>query len=187
MSSNASGTPNRSARARALGRSMSQIACTSTFLSFRRVGRWATCAIAPPPTIPTRRRSLVLRLAVMRCPPSVEPLEGRPWVVGGKNALVVLPRTGAAHRPPLAEADAVPSAGSVRREPRDAAAIARDGEGECVAPERIARHRPQHLANVRAVHQDVAAPETHRELPDATRMCAVRHAHVAHLAHIARD
>ena len=47
-------------RARApSGRSVSQIACTSIDLSFLSTGRWATWAMAPPPTMPTRRRSLV--------------------------------------------------------------------------------------------------------------------------------
>ena len=68
MSSNASFTANRSARARALGRSVSQMARTSIVFTFLSTGRWATWVMAPPPTIPTLTRSLPARL-VMPLPP----------------------------------------------------------------------------------------------------------------------
>ena len=66
MSSKASLTPKRSARARALGRSVSQIAGISIILSFLSTGRCATWVIAPPPMIPTLSRSPLVRLPVMR-------------------------------------------------------------------------------------------------------------------------
>src|SRR5262245_65548092 len=106
MSSNASLTANRSARARALGRSMSQMAATSIDLSFRSTGRWATWVMAPPPTTPTRRRSDAVRLTVMR-PPSVQALQLGAGVVRRDDLAVVLARTRAAHRSPLAEPAAV--------------------------------------------------------------------------------
>src|SRR5690349_10500469 len=145
MSSWASGTPNRSARARALGRSMSHSATTSTDLSFLSVGKWATCAMAPPPTIPTLNRSLVLRLAVMRFPPSIETLEHRPGVVRAEDALVILAGPRAPHGAPLTHADAVPGAGAVGREAGHLAAGAAHGQRKGIAAEHLARHGPKHL------------------------------------------
>ena len=86
MSSKASFTANRSASARALGRSVSQIACTSMVLSFLSTGRWATWVIAPPPMTPTLSRSPPDRLAVMRSS-SIETLERRTGVVRRQDAL----------------------------------------------------------------------------------------------------
>src|SRR6476661_566543 len=187
MSSRASGTPNRSANARALGKSVSQIARTSTDLSFLRVGRCATWAIAPPPMIPTRKRSLVLRLAVMRGPPSVETLQDRARIVRGEDALVILPGAGAAHGSPLAHADSVARARAVGREPDDPAAVTGHGQGERIAAQDLARDRPEHLADAGLVHQHVTPAEADGELPHTARRRAVRDPHVADLAHVHRD
>ena len=101
--------PKRSASARAFGKSVSQMACTSTLRIFFSTGRCATWVIAPPPTIPTLRRSLVvpLRPPVMVPPSSVAALQPGTRIVGRKNLLVTLPGAGASDRAPLAEADAV--------------------------------------------------------------------------------
>src|SRR6478735_8092489 len=111
--------------------------------------------MAPPPMIPTLRRSLPLRLAVMWCPPSVETLEHRARIVRGEDALVVLSRARAADRAPLAKPHAVPRAGPIRDQAGDPSAVPRDGQRECVAPKQLARWRPQDPADVRSVHEHV--------------------------------
>src|SRR4051812_34226634 len=89
MSSKASLIPKRAARARALGRSVSQMAWTSTLRIFFSTGRCATWAMAPPPMMPTLRRSVLapLRLAVMEPPSSVAALQSSSRKVGGQNLL----------------------------------------------------------------------------------------------------
>src|SRR5438045_1447662 len=137
--------------------------------------------------MPTLSRSLVLRLAVMRGPPSVETLQHRARVVRGEDALVILPGAGAADGSPLAHAHSVTRAGAVGREPGDPAAVTRHGQRERVAAQYLARHRPKHLADVGLVHQHVTATEAHGELPHAPGRGPVRDAHVADLAHVHRD
>src|SRR6476661_4820365 len=186
MSSRASGTPNRSASARALGRSVSQMAWTSTVLSFLSVGRCATWAIAPPPIMPTLRRSLVLRLAVMRAPPSVDTLQHRARVVRGEDALVILSGAGAADGSPLAQADPVPRTRAIGGQPGDSTAVTGHGQREGVAAQHLARHRPKHLADVGLVHQHVTTAEAHGELSHPAGRGAVRHPHVADFTHVHR-
>src|SRR6476646_2461210 len=137
--------------------------------------------MAPPPMIPTLRRSLPLRLAVMWCPPSVETLEHRARIVRGEDALVVLSRARAADRAPLAKAHAVPRAGPVRDEVGDLSAVPGDSQSECVAPKQLARWRTQDPADARFIDQDVAAPEPDGELTDAPRAGQVGHPDVPDL------
>src|SRR5690348_15224716 len=184
MSSCASGTPNRAARARALGRSMSHSATTSTDLSFLSVGKWATCAMAPPPTIPTLSRSLVLRLAVMRFPPSIETLQHRAGVVRAEDALVILTGPRAPHGTPLTHADSVARARAVGREASDLAAGAGHGERKGIAAQHLARDGSKHLPHARLVHQHIPAAEAHRELAHPAGRRAVGDPHVPYLAHV---
>src|SRR3954471_10045130 len=110
MSSKASLIPKRDARARALGRSVSQMAWTSTLRIFFSTGKCATCAMAPPPMMPTLRRSLLapLRLAVIVPPSSVAALQTGSRKVSGQNLLGGLAGPRPSHRAPLTEAHPVP-------------------------------------------------------------------------------
>src|SRR3990170_3483392 len=187
MSSNASFTANRSASARAFGRSVSQIACTSMVLSFLSTGRWATWVIAPPPMIPTLSRSLPDRLAVMR-PSSVDALERGAGVVRREDALEVVSGAGAPDGAPLAKADAVPGPAALRHQPRDPAARARRGERERGAPEQIAGRGTENPPDGGAVNQHLVRPERDREAADAAGTGPLRHPHVPDLTHlVARD
>src|SRR5688500_5194010 len=124
MSSNALAMPKRSAIARALGRSVSQIARTSTVFSLRSVGRCATWTIAPLPMIPT------LSGLLTRPPASVSPFQPRPRIVCRDDVLVAMAGPRAAHGSPLAEADAVPRPVPVHLEPGDLAAGVRHADRE---------------------------------------------------------
>src|SRR5512147_617062 len=96
------------------------MATTSTPLSFRRTGRCATWVMAPAPTTATRRVSLIRRSP--RCG-SMQALECGRRIIRRQDLLVPLPLARTADGAPLAEADAVPRARAVDREPADPGAI----------------------------------------------------------------
>src|SRR5882724_1768270 len=179
MSSNASLMPNRSARARALGRSLSHSARISIPFIFLRTGRWATCTTAPAPTMPTRSGSLIA-LAPTR-PPAVlvEALQLRPGIIRRENLLIVLPRPRPSHRPPLTEAHPVPVAASVGHQPADPAARARGGQAEGGAAQNVARGGAENPAHLGPVHLDVVVLERDGELADPTRRGAHRNPDIA--------
>src|SRR5690606_34537604 len=95
--------------ARALGRSVSQMAATTMFFCFRSTGRWATCTMAPLPMIPTLSGSATR-------PSSVEALEARAREICRDDCRIALPCPGSADRTPLAEPDPVPRSRAFRHE-----------------------------------------------------------------------
>src|SRR3954469_5977603 len=184
MSSKASFTPNRSARARALGRSMSQMASTSTVRIFLSTGRCATWAMAPPPMTPTLSRSpaAALRPAVIVLPSSsVAPSQAGAGKVGRQNLRVPLPRPSSADGAPLTETHTVSRSLAVNREMRHPPASAADSQGERVAPKQLAVRRPKHLPDGETIDPHLGPAHCYGELIDSTGWCAPRHPDIAHL------
>src|SRR4051794_16511498 len=185
MSSKASFTPNRSARARAFGRSMSQMASTSTVRIFLSTGRCATWAMAPPPMTPTLSRSpaAALRPAVIVLPSSsVAPSQAGAGKVGRQNLRVPLPRPSSADRAPLTETHTVSRSLAVDREMRHPPSATADSQGECIAAKQLAVRRAKHLPDGETVDSHLGPTHRDGKLIDSPRWGASRHPDIAHLS-----
>ena len=165
------GMPKRSASDRALARSLSQIAASSTPRIFASTGRYASCAIAPPPSTATRMGSVTTG-------PRDDPagLDGRFSACaqvsspGNTSAgwSVILSSAGAADRAPLAHPDPVPVAAP--RRVRPATVPPRTGrlgsKNRCC--EDLAIRLAQDQSDVVAAQVIRCAAGRHRERTDAT-------------------
>src|SRR3954465_13198707 len=166
---------------------MSQMAWTSTVRIFLSTGKCATCAIAPPPMIPTLSRSLAAppRPAVMT-PLSVPATHAGSRKVCGQDLSVSLPCSGSPDRPPLTKSDAVARTHALDGEMGDPAAAPRSGESEGVAAQQLPIRRPQHLPYCRAGHPHLRTSQRNCDLIHPTRCRAPGNPDIPHLPDLLR-
>src|SRR5215217_6713758 len=140
MSVYVSGIPKRSASARALGRSLSQSATSSTPRILASTGRWAICAIAPAPTTPMRRGAVAERPSTRSAASwgSLDRANGGAGIIGAKDRAKVLTRARSSDRAALAHAHTVPVATALEDEPLHTGASGDDVDGKIGAVQQLA-------------------------------------------------
>src|SRR6476469_5593799 len=180
MSVYVSGTSNRSASARALGRSLSQIASNRTPRIFDSTGRCATCAIAPAPTTPMPMGAV--RPSTVMCG-SLDRANGGAGIVGAKDRAEILSRTRAADGAALAHADAVSVATTTQRESLHAVAPRCDVDGKIGAVQQLATRKAQRRASLVAAERPPPPIRVHRQRADASTRRDRRHRNIRHGAH----
>src|SRR5688572_26125711 len=137
--------PNRSASARALGRSLSHRATSSTPRIFDSTGRCATCAMAPAPTTPMRSGAVVTRPSTRSATTcgSLDRANRRPGVVGAKDRAEVLARARSPDRAALAHAHTVPIAAALQGQTLHTVPAGHDVDGKVGAEQQLASGRSQ--------------------------------------------
>src|SRR6266545_6314408 len=116
----------------------------------------------------------------------VEALELGPGIIRRQDLAIVLPHPRPPHSAPLAESHAMAVAPAVGNQAGDLAPCPRGSQAERVAAEDVACRRPEHLANPRPLHLNVAVIETNGELANPSGGRAHGDPHVPHCTDSAR-